>query len=374
MMHPKHKRNLKRAFLFAIIWLLFGLVYGIVEQGLLGRIDLYPTTHNQYDFQTSLTYACIGGFLMGFVHGWVEVAWLGKKFTKSSIWVKVTLKTLFYLVFIVLFLVLLTLSVNSNRFDASPWSLEVLRSVKQFMKSFAFWSVVIYIGFGITIGMLFVELSTYMGTGVFLNFLFGKYHTPKRESRIFMFLDMKSSTSIAEQLGHAKYFQLLKEYYADMANAILETSGEIYQYVGDEIVVTWPEKSGLYANNCIECFLRISKALAKRQSYYKKKFNFFPSFKAGYHIGLVTTGEIGVLKKEIIYTGDVLNTAARIQSECNHYHVRVLLSEKLVNELPHSKSYTFKRMDNLQLRGKKESIQLYSLEAHDGINQSISSI
>ena len=59
MMHPKYKRYLKQAFLFACIWLLFGLIYGIVEQGLLGRIDLYPTTHNEYDFKTSLTYASI---------------------------------------------------------------------------------------------------------------------------------------------------------------------------------------------------------------------------------------------------------------------------------------------------------------------------
>ena len=374
MVHPKYRRYLKQAFLFACIWLLFGLVYGLVEQGLLGRIDLYPTTHNQYDFETSLTYACIGGFLMGFLHGWVEVTWLGKKFTKSPLWIKVVLKTLFYLVFIIIFLTMLTLSVNSNRFDLSPFHPTVIQSVKKFMNSFAFWSVVIYIGFGITMAMLFVEISSYLGSGVFLNFVLGKYHTPKRESRIFMFLDMKSSTTIAEQLGHSKYFQLLKEYYADMANAILETSGEIYQYVGDEIVVTWPEKSGLYGNNCIECFFRISRDMEKRRSHYMRKFNFFPTFKAGYHIGLVTTGEIGVLKKEIIYTGDVLNTTARIQAECNRYDVRILLSEQLVNQLAKSESYEFKKMDNLKLRGKRELIQLYALAPLGEENQSKSSI
>ena len=362
MLHPKYKRYVKRALLFAFIWLLFGFVYSVLEQGLLGRMNLYPTTRNRYDFKTSLAYTCIGGFLMGFLHGWVEVTWLGKKFTKSPLWIKVTLKTLFYLVFIVLFLIVLALSLNSNRFDALPWDPEVVQSIKDFIGSFTFWSILVYIAFGVTIGMLFVELSSYMGTGVFLNFVFGKYHTPKRESRIFMFLDMKSSTTIAEQLGHAKYFELLKAYYADMSNAILETSGEIYQYVGDEIVVTWPEKSGLYANNCVDCFFRITKALEKRRPYYLKKFNFFPTFKAGYHIGLVTTGEIGVLKKEIIYTGDVLNTAARIQAECNNYDTRMLLSEQLVEQLPHSKTYTFTKMDNLQLRGKKESIQLYTLQ------------
>ncbi|MBO0322340.1 adenylate/guanylate cyclase domain-containing protein [Muricauda sp. CAU 1633] len=365
MIHPKYIRYLKQALLFACIWFLFGLIYGIVEQGLLGRIDLYPSTRNRYDFKTSLTYASIGGFLMGFLHGWVEVTWLGKKFTKSPLWIKVVIKTLFYLLFIIIFLIVLASSVNSNRFDLSPLHPTVIHSVKQFMNSFAFWSVVIYIGFGITIGMLLLEISSFVGSGVFLNFVFGKYHTPKRESRIFMFLDMKSSTTIAEQLGHAKFFELLKAYYADMAIPILETSGEIYQYVGDEIVVTWPEKNGLYANNCIECFFRISKALEKRKADYLKRFNFFPSFKAGYHIGLVTTGEIGILKKEIIYTGDVLNTTARIQAECNNYDVRILLSEQLANQLKKSKLYNFIKMDNLQLRGKRELIQLYALHILD---------
>jgi adenylate cyclase len=86
------------------------------------------------------------------------------------------------------------------------------------------------------------------------NFFTGKYHIPIVEERIFMFLDMKASTTIAENLGHVKYFEMLKEYYSDISNSIIKYSGEIYQYVGDDIVVSWKLKNGLQNNNCVECF------------------------------------------------------------------------------------------------------------------------
>lgn len=265
MLHPKYIRYGKQAMLFACIWLLFGFVYSMIEQGILGSLDYYPSTRNRYDFKSSLIYSSFGSFLIGFVHGWVEVSWLNKKFSNTPLWVKIVLKTSFYLLFIILFLSILSLAINSNRFEASPLSPEVLQSLWLFIGNFSFWSVVIFIAFGLTVAMLFAELASYLGGNVFLNFLFGKYHTPKKETRIFMFLDMKSSTTIAEKIGHAKYFELLKDCYADMSNAILETSGEIYQYVGDEIVVSWPEKVGLYKNNCIECFSLISHTFEERK-------------------------------------------------------------------------------------------------------------
>ena len=178
-----------------------------------------------------------------------------------------------------------------------------------------------------------------------------------------MFLDMKSSTTIAEEIGHAQFFELLKEYYADMVNPILETAGEVYQYVGDEIVVTWPEKLGLHKNNCIACFLKTTEIMEKRRPFYESKFGLFPKFKAGYHVGMVTTGEIGVLKKQIVYSGDVLNTAARIQAECNNYGSNMLLSGRLISKLDKNHSFKFQEVANLQLRGKNEQVSLFSLKS-----------
>ena len=117
----------------------------------------------------------------------------------------------------------------------------------------------------IGITLFISEISDNIGQGVLKNFFIGKYHTPLLEERIFMFLDMKSSTTIAEKLGHLKYYQLLNDYYADLTKAVLETSGEIYQYVGDEVVVSWLIDKGLNNSNCLNCFFF-------KQRNYKRKF------------------------------------------------------------------------------------------------------
>ena len=98
------------------------------------------------------------------------------------------------------------------------------------------------------------QMSRKMGQGVFVNFISGKYLQPREEERIFMFMDLNSSTTIAEKLGEVRYHDLLNDYFFDVTGSILSTKGEIYRYVGDEVVVFWDMASGLENANCIRTF------------------------------------------------------------------------------------------------------------------------
>ncbi|MCO6480502.1 MAG: adenylate/guanylate cyclase domain-containing protein [Phaeodactylibacter sp.] len=133
----------------------------------------------------------------------------------------------------------------------------------------------------------------------------------------FLFLDIRSSTTIAEQLEEVQYFEFVKDFFQDVTPAILATKGEAYQYVGDEIVVSWPLDKGLRDNNCIHAFFEALRSIRGKVPHYQQKYGVSPSFKVGLHCGTVVTGEIGVIKRDIAHSGDVLNTAARIQSKCN---------------------------------------------------------
>jgi adenylate cyclase len=173
---------------------------------------------------------------------------------------------------------------------------------------------------------------------------------------------MKSSTTIAEKLGHVRYYQLLNDYYADITEAIIQTSGEIYQYVGDEVVVSWKMKNGLEYNNCLKCFFTIKDIFKTRSKEYIDAYGVVPGFKAGIHYGMVTTGEIGVVKKEIIFTGDVLNTTARIQSLCNAHKVDILVSNDLLSKLKTGDHYKLREIGECELRGKDEKVILQTLK------------
>jgi len=178
--------------------------------------------------------------------------------------------------------------------------------------------------------------------------------------RIFMFLDITSSTSIAEKLGHVKYFELLNDFFNDLANPIEEHNGEIYQYVGDEVVVSWPLEDGIDRANCLNCFFDIVDTIENLSFRYLDRYELVPSFKAGMHFGKVSTGTIGTLKKEIIYTGDVLNTTSRIEGQCNIHKVNLLLSKDLLSKIPNENEFEFVEIGEISLRGKTSYVTLFT--------------
>jgi adenylate cyclase len=210
----------------------------------------------------------------------------------------------------------------------------------------------------ISISLFISDVIDNIGMEAMKNFFIGKYHKPIEEERIFMFLDMNSSTAIAEKLGHLKYFELLNQYYSDISEAIIQSSGEIYQYAGDEVVVSWQKDRT--NNNWILCFTNICDIFKKESNNYISAFGLVPGFKAGFHFGKVTTGEIGVIKKEIIFTGDVLNTTARIQGKCKSFNVDNLISEDLVNITSKNSHLKFKEIGECELRGRDAKIRLYT--------------
>ncbi len=213
---------------------------------------------------------------------------------------------------------------------------------------------------GVSIILFYAEVRDNIGLGVLNNFLIGTYHKPIEEDRIFMFLDMKDSTTIADQMGHSKYFGMLKEYYSDLTDPIIASGGEIYQYVGDEVVVTWKQGKNTSDNRCINCFFDMKSALHRQASKYQSQYGLVPTFKAGIHVGRVTTGEIGVIKKEIVFSGDVLNTAARIQSLCNKYSTDLLVSEQLI-DIVNGNDYDTESIGEVGLKGRNEKVNLFTI-------------
>lgn len=101
--------------------------------------------------------------------------------------------------------------------------------------------------------------------------------------------------------------------------------------------------------------------IKKHAGNYNEKFGLSPEFKAGFHVGKITTGEIGVIKKEIIFTGDVLNTTARIQGLCNHYKADILISGNLIKKLNIDPRFQLTPLGETELRGRDEKIELFTI-------------
>lgn len=81
------------------------------------------------------------------------------------------------------------------------------------------------------VGVIF-EFRRLVGGPALGRFLLGTYHRPKREQRIVMFLDMKSSTALAERLGELRVSDLITQFFFDIDQPIAEHGGEVHAYVG----------------------------------------------------------------------------------------------------------------------------------------------
>ncbi|MET0636298.1 MAG: adenylate/guanylate cyclase domain-containing protein [Chitinophagaceae bacterium] len=218
-----------------------------------------------------------------------------------------------------------------------------------------FWVLVI------TPTQLLLEINEKYSPGVFLEIFFGKYIQPREEERIIMFIDLKDSTPIAEQLGHKKYFLFIRDFINSISTAVLEYNGRIYQYVGDEVVVSWKiGKDGHNGKACIRALIAARKLLQQENPHFRQNYNILPEFRVGIHAGKVMVGEIGVIKKDLAMSGDAMNTAARIRSATSELKHRFIMSKDFVDRI-NLEGFQAQSLGQVDLKGKEGSVELFSL-------------
>ncbi len=222
---------------------------------------------------------------------------------------------------------------------------------------FVFYVYVLAVDFLIS---LIRQVSLMLGKGTLRKLIKGQFYIPREEERIFMFLDLRSSTEMAERLGHFKYSQMIQDCFDDLA-VVTKTQAEIYQYVGDEAVLTWTVDNGLKNENCVKAYFLFQEQMKARKDHYESKYGMIPFFKASINIGKVMVAEVGKNKKEIAYHGDCINTTARIQGMCNEFGKRLLISEYLNEALGNQHEYHTEHMGQVRLRGKAADVAIYSV-------------
>ncbi|HEY9044785.1 MAG TPA: adenylate/guanylate cyclase domain-containing protein [Ohtaekwangia sp.] len=348
--------------IITIAWLLLAIFMTVYDHLVLH--SAYSTgIQEQYSFLLSMFFN-MGSALMGsLLGGSFLVFYVNVKFQDKPYGYTVAAVILWYIV--VISLIMLTLGLvavplRTGKPFFDPASQEAFSNFlhdTSRTKNIMYWLVVV------AFTQLVLQINNKFGQGVFWKIIRGLYNTPREETRIFMFLDLNASTTIAETLGNEKYHELLKDFFADITYPILENKGEIYQYVGDEVVVAWTYRDGVENNHCIKCFFDIKQHINKNEAMYKQRYGLVPSFKAGIHCGKVIAGEIGIIKRDITYSGDVLNTTSRIQQLCKEFKKELIVSGEVLSELRLPESYRTNPLGSIQLRGKEKHILVNELSA-----------
>lgn len=359
--NPRFRSDLIKVMVITICYVLINIYFSFYNDSLITSGYVAGTT-DSYDGPTVWLINALTGILAGVLGGTALVKVNGSYFRKKSFGYAMRATFISYvLVFIAVFLFgsfISLFSIEGATLTISNYlqSMFFFAMSKMAIAYFIFWGVIS------VFTLFFLQINDKFGPGMFFKFLAGRYHSPKEEDRIFMFLDLKSSTSIAEKIGNKQYFSLLNDVFTDITNSILMSEGQIYQYVGDEVVISWELSKGLDQANCVQCFTRIKEKLHSQAAYYERLYGIHPEFKAGLHHGEVTAGEIGSIKRDIVYSGDVLNTTSRIQEQCKNYKVDFLVSADTLNALKGQLQFKAIPLGNITLRGKKKSVELNTLE------------
>ena len=354
--------KLSKVFWITLLWTTFGVLEVLYIHVL--SFDFPPfKAEKSYSFQDLLVANLIAVSFGGLIAGCILVFILRGRFRDYSFMMSVFLNTLILLLILLVVIGIGTGIFNSYQVNISFFSRPTFDRIIQSFLSYFFLSKLILWLLIIFITNLLLDVNEKYGAGVLRQLIMGKYHHPREEERIFMFLDMKGSTGIAERIGHIKFFELLHDFFRDITDPILFTSGSIYQYIGDEVIIVWKMPRGIKNANCIRCFYNIREMISRNADEYMEKYGVIPDFKAGIHCGKVTIGEMGVLKRDIVFSGDVLNTTARMQSMCNEFGVKLLISKRLLDKIGMAPNrMDTRKIGNISLKGKKKKVVLYTIE------------
>lgn len=338
-MAPEIKLKIQNILLIVAIGLIFGLLYNYL---------FYPHSFTEY------LEAVIISILIGLMAGILEEFVFKKSFQSISFLFVLLIRTILYslLTCIVLSLVL---SIEASSVEKISYSKAVIQyfGSPSFQRDFGF-------TFFFIILMLFIsQITLLIGRANFFRLLLGLYHKPREVSRIFMFVDLKGSTTIAEKLTNKKFSAFIRDYFYDVSDAIIMFKGEIYQYVGDEIIVVWPVRSTNI--NCIRSFFKMAEIIEQKRENYESEYGVVPEFKAGIHAGQVIVTSLGKQKREIVYHGDVLNTTSRIEGKCNELKQDLLISGDMLNYINLENDFIVEEKGEIELRGKANKLSLYGV-------------
>jgi adenylate cyclase len=210
------------------------------------------------------------------------------------------------------------------------------------------------------------ELHRKLGRDAIFNLVLGKYHQVKKEERLFLFIDLNNSTDIAEEMGEMEFSHFLQDYFYDISEPIARYFGRVYQYVGDEVVVTWPVKKGIRFAVGVRCFFAIQKQIRRYEKQYLERYGRVPEFKAALHGGNVVVSEVGKYKSEIAYHGDVLNTTARVLSKCHQLNSEFIISDFVKERVEMPNYLHTEALGAFQLKGKQQEVELHSVSLSVG--------
>ena len=239
---------------------------------------------------------------------------------------------------------------------------EAVAGLPRVMSSAAYWYGFVYSAAISVLFNLVYSITNLIGGRAFLNFITGRYHTPVEENRFVLFVDIAGSTGLAEQLGGVGIHRFLDRTFRLLTVSVEDYRGEVLNYVGDEIIVTWRERIGAVDCRPLRCFDAMRKDLSRAADQFEREFGAVPRIRGSLHFGPVIVGEIGDVKRAIVFNGDVMNTAARLEELSRNVDGGFLASRAAMAQFGSVPPFPVRALGQLPIRGRADGIDVVGID------------
>lgn len=312
---------------------------------------------NPDNTEGSVWLGCAIGALIMFVSGALEL-WLVthpySPFKKVPFLISLIIRILMHLVVVIIVSVICHI-IYGYTYDIVPFFMR--EGAASDIGTDTFFSIVM-----ISVIVFFLQIRMLIGGGQLRNIFIGKYHQPRKENRIFMFVDVANSTAIAAEIGDIQFHKYLNDLFVLVERPIRSSGGAIHSYVGDAVIAVWPFGNNKKKNGrVLQTAMQLDAVLKDRTSWFEQKYGVTPSIRIALHAGEVVVGETGNSKRQITYLGSTVNLTARIEQKTKELGHNIVASEHLISNCEFPQRVTADDLGDHALRGFEGTINLFAL-------------
>jgi len=186
-----------------------------------------------------------------------------------------------------------------------------------------------------------------------------------------LFTDLRGFTSISERMEPSQVVNLLNSYLSGVSHIVSNRGGVVNKFIGDAVLAVFgleAKDNGTLVENTLQALKAALDIQAELQRLNQNLGVQTVHLEAGIgiHTGRVLAGNIGSENRmEFTVIGDAVNLASRLEGLTKELGVPILVSQETVNHLPPKHGTLLRPLSDVQVKGRQQFVQVYSLESKE---------
>lgn len=181
-----------------------------------------------------------------------------------------------------------------------------------------------------------------------------------------LFSDIRSFTTLSEQMNPDENFEFLNSYLGDIGPCIQRNGGFIDKYIGDAIMAIFPKTADQALKSAIDIFSTLDRFNEQRSQKNQTSIQ----IGIGIHTGLLILGTIGTNKRmQSTVISDAVNLASRLEGLTKRFRSKILISKETKNQLSNADDFNFRYLGKVKIRGKHNHVEIFEICDADPIQQ-----